>query len=97
MSSFSHLCVLGLQMRFGRGGGWGGEAGFSAAQLAKARAQPQRANALVGDPVRSGRNNDSCVWARKNKQKQQTEADPYGMTNKKSNCTSNLWGGFSGG
>src|SRR6266700_4915164 len=41
--------------RFGFGGGMGGEAGFSAPQLAKARAQPQRASALVGDPVRSGR------------------------------------------
>src|SRR6266851_2210135 len=43
----------------------GREAGFSATQLAKARAQPQRASALVGDPVRSGRNDDSCVGVRK--------------------------------
>src|SRR6266851_6941825 len=47
------------------------EAGFSATQLAKARAQPQRASALVGDPVRSGRNDDSCVGLRKNKQEQE--------------------------
>src|SRR6266851_8711799 len=49
----------------------GREAGFSATQLAKARAQPQRASALFGDPVRPGRNDDSCVGVRKNKQEQE--------------------------
>ena len=51
----------------------GREAAFPAMQLAKARAQPQRASALVGDPVRSGRNDDSCVGVRKNKQEQEQE------------------------
>jgi hypothetical protein len=81
MSSFSHLCVSGLQMRFGLGQegiprglkvrgtprssgkdkgsgiGWGGrQAGFSAAQLAKARAASVEMTILVF--ARERTNND---------------------------------------
>jgi hypothetical protein len=42
----------------------GEKAGFSAALLTKAGAQPQRASALAGDPVRFGRNDGSLVERR---------------------------------